>query len=319
MYSGDFVRLDEEAFKHSASGPGSEWSEQETLLLLEGVEMYDDDWQAVAEHVGTRSREQCIGRFLQMPIEDPYLTNDGGADLGPLRFQAGMNGLPFEAADNPVMSVVAFLANAVGPGIAAAAAQGALGELSAGLKRKREDGGTTEDDGVTTTKVKGEEEANGESTDDNTAPSASSVQRAASIALGSAAAKASALARHEDARLSQLVSRLVSAQVRKVELKLKMFERMEEMLEAEKRNVEQGRQALFREKIQVQKQLETVEGLLKQARSGGGGGGGLGGLEGDVRGFKEGFGRGSTMGETREVAKDGFEVPPRQEGIMQQL
>jgi SWI/SNF related-matrix-associated actin-dependent regulator of chromatin subfamily C len=306
MYSGDFVKLDEEAFKHSASGPGAEWSEQETLLLLEGVEMFDDDWQAVAEHVGTRNKEQCIGKFLQMPIEDSYLT---GNEAGPLRFQAGMNGLPFEGADNPVMSVVSFLASAVGPGIAAAAAQGALGELSTGIKRKRDDvegEGAAKDTETTTNGVKDEV------TDK---PSTSSVQHAASIALGSAAAKASALARHEDARLSQLVSRLVSAQVRKVELKLKLFEKMEEMLEVEKRNVESGRQALFKEKLGVQRQLETVEGLVRRAREMGGGNQGL---ENDVRGFAQGLGRGSTVAGVREVGKD-FEVPPKQEGVLQQL
>jgi SWI/SNF related-matrix-associated actin-dependent regulator of chromatin subfamily C len=290
MYSGDFVRLDEEAFKHSSAGAGSDWSDEETLLLLEGVEMFDDDWQAVAEHVGTRSKEQCISKFLQLPIEDPYLTSDPAADLGPLRYQAGVNGLPFESAENPVMSVVAFLANAVGPAVAAAAAQSALGELAQGMKRKREGGaagaakkvkessevegekGTTEGEGEVKTEaivVDGEEsapvEANGD-VDDSSAPTKSSVERAASIALGAAAAKASALAQHEDRRLSTLVSRLVSAQVKKVELKLTMFERLEEVLENEKRNLEVGRQQLFREKINVQKQLENVEEMLKKAK-----------------------------------------------------
>ncbi|RSH88701.1 hypothetical protein EHS25_002928 [Saitozyma podzolica] len=307
MYSGDFVRLDEEAFKHSSAGAGSDWSDEETLLLLEGVEMFDDDWQAVAEHVGTRSKEQCISKFLQLPIEDPYLTSDPAADLGPLRYQAGVNGLPFESAENPVMSVVAFLANAVGPAVAAAAAQSALGELAQGMKRKREGGaagaakkvkessevegekGTTEGEGEVKTEaivVDGEEsaaaetaavtttgeteesapvEANGDG-DDSSAPTKSSVERAASIALGAAAAKASALAQHEDRRLSTLVSRLVSAQVKKVELKLTMFERLEEVLENEKRNLEVGRQQLFREKINVQKQLENVEEMLKKAK-----------------------------------------------------
>jgi SWI/SNF related-matrix-associated actin-dependent regulator of chromatin subfamily C len=108
-------------------------------------------------------------------------------------------------------------------------------------------------------------EANGDG-DDSSAPTKSSVERAASIALGAAAAKASALAQHEDRRLSTLVSRLVSAQVKKVELKLTMFERLEEVLENEKRNLEVGRQQLFREKINVQKQLENVEEMLKKAK-----------------------------------------------------
>ncbi|KAK4684991.1 SWI/SNF-related matrix-associated actin-dependent regulator of chromatin subfamily C, partial [Tremellales sp. Uapishka_1] len=281
MFSGDFVRLDEETFKHTSS---SDWSDQETLLLLEGVEMFDDDWQNVANHVGTRTKEQCISKFLQLPIEDSYLSSDPAADLGPLKYQAGVNGLPFEGTENPVMSVVTFLANAVGPAVAAAAAQSALGELGEKLKRKRTDelnksgekraksvdgevkseGGEGEGEGmvVDSGAVAEVEE------DDSERPSKSSLERAASTALGAAAAKASLLARHEDSRISQLVSRLVAAQVKKVELKLTMFERLEEMLENEKRNVEVGRQNLFREKMGVKKSLEKVNELMKTLREG---------------------------------------------------
>ncbi|KAI9637480.1 putative chromatin remodeling-related protein [Dioszegia hungarica] len=269
MFSGDFVRLDEAAFKQAAAGPGSEWTDQETLLLLEGVEMFDDDWQKVSVHVGTRGKDQCIAKFLQLPIEDPYISGDAAADLGPLRFQAGTNGLPFDGAENPVMSVVAFLANAVGPAVAAAAAQSALGELGKGMKRKREEDGdgavkkgkaeTGEEEMV----VDGDEAKDGEAAP---APAQSAVERAASIALGAASAKASVLAAHEDKRISQFVSRLVAAQVRKVELKLTLFEKMEEMLEREQSKLEMGRQALFRDKRQVGARLAEVEALLRKAR-----------------------------------------------------
>jgi len=321
MFSGDFVRMDEEAFKQASSGAGSEWSDQETLMLLEGVEMFDDDWQAVAEHVGTRTKEQCIANFLQIPIEDSYLTSDPAANLGPLRYQAGMNGLPFEGSDNPVMSVVTFLASAVGPAVAAAAAQSALGELSQGLKRKRENGDDGKKNGV---KAEGESTSNEESmaVDGETAtadaetngdaPSKSSVERAASLALGSAAAKASALAKHEDARISQLVSRLVAAQVKKVELKLTMFERLEEMLESEKRKLEVGRQELFKEKMQARRSVANVEAMLKRAKEGD-----VQGVERDLQGVRSGLGGGSTSGSMTEVK--GAEVPNRQEGSFQQL
>ncbi|WVO17788.1 hypothetical protein L204_105486 [Cryptococcus depauperatus] len=300
MFSGDFVRLDEEAFKHASQSSGEDWSDQETLLLLEGIEMYDDDWQAVADHIGTRSKEQCISKFLQLPIEDPYLTQDPAANLGPLRYQAGMNGLPFESTDNPVMSVVAFLASQVGPAVAAAAAQSALGELVKGLKRKRGDGEKEEEQKLKTETKEGERKDNEEQEGDkeqesetepmvidgeppatdpvaenlnhtdqslpSQAPASSDLSRAATLALSSAAIKATALAAHEDRRVSQLVTRLVAAQTRKVELKLQIFEKLEDMLENEKRQIELARQGLFRDKQVVQKQLKQVEELLKKAK-----------------------------------------------------
>lgn len=92
------------------------WSPQEEMLLLEGLEMFEDDWNAVAEHVGTRSRDECILHYLQLPIEDP--TVDGEVSgLGLLRFDAA------QAKENPIMSVVAFLASTVKPKVAAAASQ----------------------------------------------------------------------------------------------------------------------------------------------------------------------------------------------------
>jgi hypothetical protein len=40
---------------HAQENP-QEWSDQETLLLLEGLELYGDNWAEIAEHVGTRSQ-----------------------------------------------------------------------------------------------------------------------------------------------------------------------------------------------------------------------------------------------------------------------
>jgi len=85
--------------------------------------MFKDDWNKITEHVGSRTQDECIMHFLQLPIEDPYLEEEGA--LGPLAYQP----LPFSQAGNPVMSTVAFLASVVDPRIAAAAAKAAIGWL----------------------------------------------------------------------------------------------------------------------------------------------------------------------------------------------
>jgi len=51
------------------------WTDKETLLLLEGLEKYGEDWEKVSEHVGTRTKRDCILHFIRLPIEDPYLEN----------------------------------------------------------------------------------------------------------------------------------------------------------------------------------------------------------------------------------------------------
>ncbi|ANB15713.1 Rsc8p [Sugiyamaella lignohabitans] len=70
MQSADFVKIEQELAN------GATWSDQEILLLLEAIEMYEDDWTAIAYHVGSRTKESCIVKFLQMPIEDPYFSEN---------------------------------------------------------------------------------------------------------------------------------------------------------------------------------------------------------------------------------------------------
>lgn len=50
--------------------------------MLEGLELYKDDWNKVAEHVGSRSHDECILRFLQLPVEDGYLEDGSTSVLG---------------------------------------------------------------------------------------------------------------------------------------------------------------------------------------------------------------------------------------------
>lgn len=120
--------------KSKESVSSREWTDQETVLLLEGLELYKDDWNKVCEHVGSRTQDECILHFLRLPIEDPYLEWDGVGEpaspktgsLGPLSYQP----MPFSKQGNPVMSTVAFLASVVDPRIASAAAKSALEEFS---------------------------------------------------------------------------------------------------------------------------------------------------------------------------------------------
>lgn len=105
-----------------------DWTDQETLLLLEALDMYKDDWNKVCEHVGTRTQDECILHFLRLPIEDPFLEDfDTGGAMGPLAYQP----IPFSKAGNPIMSTVAFLASVIDPRIAATAAKAAMEEFAA--------------------------------------------------------------------------------------------------------------------------------------------------------------------------------------------
>ncbi|KAI0676557.1 Smarcc1 protein [Trametes maxima] len=305
MYSGDFVKLTSATGAngvHQAVGAAADddWTDQEILLLLEGVEMYDDDWSAVEEHVGTRSAQQCIRKFLQLPIEDPYISAEG--DMGPLRYAR----VPFEQADNPVMSVVAFLAGVVSPGVAAEAAKTALHELTDGDKKEVGE----EDKEKTTTEgeaqpTEGDEKKDDEKMDedkpkeetaekpseatpptDGQAPPSDAMQvdsqsaaesqvqkatktiphskvvRAADLALKSASKAAGALADAEDLQIRSTLASLIKLTLTKLELKTAQFEELEELLEDERKSLESARMALVNERVNLKRLLDNVKSEL---------------------------------------------------------
>lgn len=69
--SSDFIRLEND----TQTGK-RQWSDQELLLLLEGIEMYEDQWERIVDHVGnTKTMEECVEKFLSLPIEDQYIND----------------------------------------------------------------------------------------------------------------------------------------------------------------------------------------------------------------------------------------------------
>ncbi|KAI7894700.1 SWIRM domain-containing protein [Mucor mucedo] len=89
------------------------WTEQEDLLLLEGLEMFPTDWEQIAQHVATKTREACILHYLKLPTADPRI-DPHVQSLGLLNFDQKT------PVENPIMSVVAFLASHVKPKVATA-------------------------------------------------------------------------------------------------------------------------------------------------------------------------------------------------------
>ena len=61
--------------------PGAKWriGPIKKFFFPDGVEMYKNDWNKVCEHVGTRSQDECIIKFLQSPVEDSCLKGNTAA------------------------------------------------------------------------------------------------------------------------------------------------------------------------------------------------------------------------------------------------
>ncbi|KXS12659.1 SWIRM-domain-containing protein [Gonapodya prolifera JEL478] len=237
LFSGDFIRIED-----SSSSTVENWTDQEELLLLEGLEMYEDNWDAVAEHVGTRTREECVLKFVNLPIEDPFVEEKQGG-LGPLQYAQ----MPFSAGDNPVLSLVAYLASSVEPKVAAAAAKAAVAALPNGSEAPLRNGTPDRENGTEATDAM-------DTSEDNTGKP-SSLNVAAATALGSAAAKAKVLADNEERETQKLLNELLEVQLKKMQIKIAQVSELERLLEQERKELERQKQQLFLDRLQLRKQM----------------------------------------------------------------
>ncbi|KAJ9666834.1 SWI/SNF and RSC complex subunit Ssr2 [Coniosporium apollinis] len=295
----DYTKLENENYK-AVPDRDAPWTDAETLLLLEGLELFDDDWNSVADHVGSRTREECVMKFLQLEIEDKYLEGEpdtstavNGVPTGNLGYLS--NGrIPFTQADNPVMSVMGFLAGLADPAVTAAAAGKSVEEMKRALREKLERGSLGAD--------KGKEKEKDNSAADSSAPAQSApvkdepsamdidpastnapqtavattttpstttatTNSLTTLPLALTAARASALASHTERHLTALVSSAVNIELQKLSLKLSQFSELEALLQAERQDLEARREQLFLDRLAFQKRIRGVEGAFARAVS----------------------------------------------------
>jgi SWI/SNF related-matrix-associated actin-dependent regulator of chromatin subfamily C len=288
MFSGDFLKLTAASVAYDED----EWSDQEVLLLLEAIEMFDDDWAQIEEHVKTRTAHQCIKKFLDLPIEEPYVVAESESVMGPLRYGR----LPFEQADNPIMTVVAFLAGVVKDGPGLDTAKKALDELAKDEAKALEEHGakdsqagtsgdeptmevdktkaeTTKSPNLTTENGTAEGDISMTSSaadekDPSTVKAAiqekksaipdSRIVRAADSALKSISKAATHLASAEDTKVRSSLASLVKLTMTKLELKMAQFEELEELVEEERNRLESAKKGLIAERLGVRTALDEI-------------------------------------------------------------
>ncbi|KAL9101626.1 MAG: hypothetical protein Q9163_003124 [Psora crenata] len=285
------------------------WTDAELLLLLEALERFDENWNQIADYVGTRTREECVVKFLQLEIEDKYIEPDvSGPSYGAL----DQGRMPFSQSDNPVLSVLGYLASLSEPSVAAAAAGRSVEEMSKHMRRRLENGigGSADDSTNKTSGLKANDSmdvdvASSPQVRDGkpVTPSADSQQQRdrdtmrdiANTTFATAAARAAALASNEEREMTRLVSAAVNTTLQKLELKLQQFSEMEALLQAERRELERERQQLFLDRLAFRRRVgETQEALQNAGLSVSGEVAAQG--EREKLGFvKEGLGRGITV------------------------
>ncbi|KAI0981451.1 hypothetical protein GJ496_009336 [Pomphorhynchus laevis] len=165
------------------------------------------------------------------------------------------------------MSTVAFLASVVDPRVAAAASKAALDEFAAIRDDKcsniYDETDMEEIDSKPLQQIKTDSADKNLVSSDKMEADCKIIKLAAGAALASAAVKARQLEAIEDKQLSDLTNSLIQAQMKKVDIKLKQFEELEDILDKEFDALEAARAQLLNERQQFQlEQIRAAE--LKQ-------------------------------------------------------
>lgn len=283
----DFVKVN--SMKDYAGLYGESWTDQETLLLLEGMQLYNENWNEIAEHVGTKSKAQCILHFVRLPVDgtplesievpaskiSSNLLNENDSGISHSNTNGNLAGsslqdpdsesnFPFANCGNPVMALVAFLASAVGPRVAAACAHASLATLSRddgstssrSLMQKDEsrmnmEGGPRGDYENSSQQKEEKMRRQGSWNQHNSEAGPLSVEQvraAAKVGLAAAATKAKLFADHEEREIQRLSANIINHQLKRLELKLKQFAEVETLLMRECEQMERTRQRIAAER-----------------------------------------------------------------------
>ncbi|KAK4751533.1 hypothetical protein SAY87_005015 [Trapa incisa] len=229
----------------------AEWTEKETLHLLEGLMHYGDDWRKVSQHVGSRSEKECVAQFVKLPFGEEFLDRSGmESNQNPVESNNSESGVetsisslpnkrmcltPLADASNPIMAQAAFLSALAGVEVTQAAAQAAvttLSEVDYGVSRGNltstiTDHAMSQDVGIL---------SNG---DGGLNP------------LEGALIEANSLLEKEENDLEKAISDIAEVQVKRIHDKIIEFEELDLLVEKERQQLDQLKDMLFMDQLML--------------------------------------------------------------------
>ncbi|KAL6947267.1 hypothetical protein ACO0QE_002146 [Hanseniaspora vineae] len=222
-----------EAVATASDSAGTDgWSAEEETKLVKLISdqtlsaskpLTSDIWVTASHLLGNKTPQECILKFLQLPLEDPFLMseeNGSNNGIGPLKYAPY---LPFSKADNPVLSTIAFLVGLCDPS-----------EVKKMVQHITKDYDTFNDNNKPTLKD------------------------GVHFGLSALGIRARHFADNGEKELLDVTNRLVHAQMQKVDLKLEKLKVLEKSLTLKEHYFLQERQKFVFEKLQFYKEYEKL-------------------------------------------------------------
>ncbi|MED6179657.1 hypothetical protein PIB30_002985 [Stylosanthes scabra] len=238
----------------------TDWSEKETLNLLEAITHYGDDWKRVSQHVGGRTEKDCVAHFIKLPFGDQFLRyQDGGAASdsanqlkhnavvpecdseagGATEHSKRMRLTPLADASNPIMAQAAFLSALAGSEVAYSAAQAAVATLSEAYKTTKNHRSFPKNTSL--------QEAGVASNGGNSSDSSQASRFHANILL-----------EKEELDVEKAISEIIEVQMKDIQDKLHRFENSDLMIEKECQQLEQMKNMLFLDQLSLLFQKQST-------------------------------------------------------------
>jgi SWI/SNF related-matrix-associated actin-dependent regulator of chromatin subfamily C len=235
LTSADFKRIE------ITEDAKSDWTDKETLHLLEAVLHYGEDWKKVSHHVGSRSEKDCIARFTRLPFGEQFMgPKEDKIQFGndcDLNEESGshiskrLRLTPLADASNPIMAQVAFLSAIVGSDVAVAAGQAAISAQS-----QVDISASETDSSINISKEEESSCTNGLSAND---------------LLKEASANAQVQLEKERKAIEQSLSDIVGVQMKEIQDKIRRFEQKELLMEKERKQLHCLKELLFSDQLAV--------------------------------------------------------------------
>lgn len=254
-----------------------DWSPKEIATLILGIKKHKNDWFMIAKAVGNnRTPQECILKFLKIPIEDKY-NELSDKDLGILKFTPNF---PVLSADNPVISNLIFITNFVDADVVKAASAKACKVMDAKILDKIEEvyGKNNEshnkaENGKDSKKSPADSNGKVNELDDILKLEFSETERegidvireAATTTLGAVAARSYLFATYEEREMQKITQTIINQQLNKLDVKLGKTKVLERVFEKERHNLEQQQSEVFMDRLALTKSTISISKKLQKA------------------------------------------------------
>lgn len=237
------------------------WTEEESSKLLVGIKEFKNDWYKISKKVGTKTPQECVLKFLQVPIEDSY---DKLGNVGIMKYASNF---PVNGVDHPVINNLAFMAQLVDSDVAKAASGRAIKEMDSKIQEKIEKvSGETASQEAENKDIK-EEEKDDEAKENGaitTEESTDVVRDAAVAAFGIVGARSHLFATYEDREMHKLAHSIINQQLSKVDLKLQKLAELETIYEKERKLLAKQQQEVFLDRLAFTRSTTTITTKLAE-------------------------------------------------------